>query len=304
MPRALTFGSVNIDHVYGVPHFVRPGETLSSLSYRRFAGGKGFNQSVALARAGAAVSHAGCIGADGAWLRDLLAEEKVEVTHLRTVASATGHAIIQVVPEGQNSIVLHGGANQALTSDHIAAALAGFGPGDALLLQNETNALPALLRAGRERGLTVCFNPAPVSPEVRDYPLDAVDLFILNEIEAEQLSGEADPGRQLQAMRRRHPAAAVVLTLGPQGACADDGAGVVQAPAPRVRAVDTTAAGDCFIGYFLAERLRGAPLEQALATACAAAAISVTRPGAAASIPRRDEVEAAAGTYSGAGRGP
>ncbi len=290
MPRILNFGSLNIDHVYRVPHFVQPGETLASLDYRRFAGGKGFNQAIALARAGAPVAMAGAVGSDGAWLRDALAAEGVNTVHLRTLDLPTGHAIIQVTPQGQNCIVLHGGANRGLSAVHMADALADFGPGDLLLLQNETNALPELLRAAKARGLTICLNPAPMEPAVCDYPLEAVDLFVLNEVEAAQLVGPHAAEALLAAVCRRFPRAEVVLTLGAAGALACAAGVTVRAAAPRVQAVDTTAAGDCFIGYLLAARLRGVDLAEALAEACIAAAISVTRPGAADSIPRRSEV--------------
>lgn len=290
MPRVLNFGSLNIDHVYRVPHFVRPKETLSSLAYQRFAGGKGFNQSMALARAGAAVSHAGCIGSDGLWLRDRLAAAGAEVTHLQVVDTPTGHAIINVTPDAQNSIVLYGGANQQVTPEQAARTLAAFAPGDVLLLQNEISAMPEIMRQAQARGLQVVFNPAPMDARVPAYPLDAVTCLLLNEVEGAQLAGAEAPDAILAALRRRFPTMTVILTLGPDGVLASDGGAPVHVAAPRVKAVDTTAAGDTFTGFYLAERLRGAPFAEALRTACRAAAICVTRPGAADSIPTRDEV--------------
>jgi len=292
MPRILNFGSLNIDHVYRVPHFVRPKETLSSLDYRRFAGGKGFNQSLALARAGADVSHAGRIGGDGVWLRNLLADAGVDVTHLQVVDAPTGHAIINVTPEGQNSIVLYGGANQTVTPDDARRAIASFRAGDTLLLQNEISALPEILRLAHAHGLRIVFNPAPMDAHVPEYPLETVSCLLLNEVEGAQLAGTEEPTAILDALRRRFPKMTVILTLGPDGVLASDGGPAVRVPAPRVKAVDTTAAGDTFTGYYLAERLRGATFADALQTACAAAAICVTRAGAAASIPDRAEVNA------------
>ena len=292
MPRILNFGSLNIDHVYRVPHFVRPKETLASLAYQRFAGGKGVNQSLALARAGAEVSHAGRIGGDGVWLRDLLAGAGADVTHLQVVDAPTGHAIINVTPEGQNSIVLYGGANQTVTPDDARRAIASFHAGDTMLLQNEISALPEILRLARAHGLQIVFNPAPMDARVPDYPLETVSCLLLNEVEGAQLAGAEEPKAILDALRRRFPSMTVILTLGPEGVLASDGGSLVRVPAPRVKAVDTTAAGDTFTGYYLAERLRGATFAAALQTACAAAAICVTRAGAAASIPARAEVDA------------
>ena len=290
MPRILNFGSINIDHVYRVPHFVRPKETLASLEYRRFAGGKGFNQSIALARAGADVAHAGCIGTDGLWLRDLLAEAGVDVTHLKVADVPTGHALINVAPDGQNTIVLYGGANQAVTPDDARDVIGRFAPGDFLLLQNEISAMPEIMRLGCSRGLQIVLNPAPMTAQVPDWPLDTVACLLLNEIEGAQLTHARKPDAILKRLRRMHPRTTLILTFGGDGVLASDGGPAVHVPAPRVPVVDTTAAGDTFTGYYLAERVRGADFTTALHTACLAAAICVTRPGAAASIPTRAEL--------------
>lgn len=292
MPRILNFGSINIDHVYRVPHFVQPKETLASLEYRRFAGGKGFNQSIALARAGAAVAHAGCIGADGLWLRDLLAEAGADVTHLRVADVPTGHAIITVAPDGQNAIVLYGGANQVVTPDDARAVIGRFDPGDFLLLQNEISALPEIMRLAQARGLQIVLNPAPMTAQVPAWPLDTVACLLLNEIEGAQLAQARNPDTILKRLRLKFPRTTLILTLGGEGVLASDGGPPLRVPAPRVPVVDTTAAGDTFTGYYLAERLRGADFPAALHTACLAAAVCVTRPGAAASIPTRAELAA------------
>lgn len=291
MPRIVNFGSINIDHVYAVPHFVQPGETLASSDYRRFPGGKGFNQSLALARAGATVAHAGCIGADGLWLRDRLASVGVDVTGLRVEEGPTGHAIIQVTPDGQNAIVLHGAANQRITAADGERVAASCRPDDLLLLQNEISALPAIMTAAGRRGLAVVFNPAPMTAAVGGLPLQHVRLLILNEVEAAQLVGEQSPRAMLAALRGRFPRAHVLLTLGSRGVLAATEREIVAAPAFKVRPIDTTAAGDTFIGYFLASRPNSMALSDALRLACAAAAICCTRPGAADSIPRMEEVQ-------------
>ncbi len=291
----LNIGSVNIDHVYAVDHFVRPGETLASARYDRLAGGKGFNQSIALARAGAAVRHAGVVGQDGVWLRDRLAHEGVDVAGLEvTPTVATGHAVIQVVPTGENAIVLHGGANQAVSAAQIDHAVATCAPGDYLLVQNETSSVAEAIRRAKQRGLRVVFNPAPMTPLVSDYPLQDVDIFILNETEAESLTLKKSLGDVQLVMSRRFPRAATVLTLGPQGALYFDSASRFQCPGVAVTAVDTTAAGDTFIGFFLAELMRSGDPGAALALGCRAGALCVTRAGAADSIPWQRELDQAA----------
>jgi ribokinase len=289
----LNIGSINIDHVYTVDHFVRPGETLASVHYDIFAGGKGFNQSIALARAGVSVRHAGMVGADGTWLLERLQRQGVDITAIAVTTSATGHAVIQVVPTGENAIVLYGGANFAITDAHIAQSVSSCSPGDYLLIQNETSSVATAIRIGRQQGLRVVYNPAPMTPAVRGYPLNDVDIFILNETEAEGLTGETTPDGIRRAMSQQFPRAATVLTLGRQGALYFDALRLLRQPAAAVTAVDTTAAGDTFIGYFLAELMRSGDQGKALALGCRAAAICVTRVGASDSIPDRIEVDAA-----------
>jgi ribokinase len=288
--RILNFGSLNVDHVYRVPHIVVPGETLASDDLQCFAGGKGANQSVALARAGAAVWHGGRIGADGRWLLDTLTRAGVNTAYIAVGAEPTGHAIIQVDTAGENAIVLFGGANRTQSRPQIDAALAAFEAGDWLLLQNEIDEVPYLLLQARRRGLRTCLNTAPYGPEVAAYPLDCVDLFVVNETEGAGLTGCTNADAILAAMARRFPDAATVLTLGARGARYAGRGQQFSEPAVPVSAVDTTAAGDAFIGYFLADSLAGASPATALRTACRAAAIAVARPGAADSIPFRHEV--------------
>lgn len=292
--RILNFGSVNIDMVYRVDHFVRPGETIAARSFGRFAGGKGFNQSTALARAGADVSHFGHVGGDGRWLKEALAADGADVSLLGVLDDApTGHAVIQVDAAGQNCIVIEGGANRRFSADDLRKALDGFGPGDMVLMQNETALVADMIAMAAAKGLSVAFNPAPMTADVAGYPLDKVDLFFVNETEAAELAGVATdaPETLLDALARRFPKATVVLTLGSRGAVAREPGGAdVSVAARKVAAVDTTAAGDTFIGYFLAERQRGASLAQAMERATAAAAWCVAHEGAAPSIPRLDAI--------------
>ncbi len=286
----LNIGSVNIDHVYEVDHFALPGETIASTRYGIFAGGKGFNQSIALARAGAPTRHVGAVGRDAAWLIERLQREGIDIAQIKATDMPTGHAIIQVARTGENAIVLHGGANGTVAAEDVARAVASCSRGDFLLVQNETSAVAEAIREGKRRGVKVVFNPAPMSPAVHDYPLQDVDLFILNETEAEDLTGRSTPELVRVDMVASFPDAATVLTLGREGAVFMNATGILHQPGCAVKAIDTTAAGDTFIGYFLAEFMRTGEPVKALKLGCRAAAISVTRPGASDSIPWLQEV--------------
>ena len=296
--KVLTFGSLNIDHVYRVEHFVRPGETLSSDSYEQFCGGKGFNQSIALAHAGADVRHAGMVGRDGIWLKARLEDSGVNAGFVEETEKPTGHAIIQVNPAGENCIIIHGGANRCITEDYIYRVLGSLSAGDVVLLQNEINDIPEIIHRSAALELNMVFNPAPMHPDVLAYPLDLVDCFILNEIEGKELSGKDRPEEILAAMVGKYPEADTVLTLGGQGVLFGNAQTSFQVPALAVAPadiVDTTAAGDTFIGYFLeGYARRNQAMEASLQIACRAASICITRLGAADSIPRREEVETSA----------
>lgn len=290
MARILSFGSLNLDYVYRVPHFAAPGETLSSLRREVHCGGKGLNQSIAAARAGARVFHAGKIGSDGTALTGLLRDSGVDVSRVAVGPGASGHAIIQVDPAGQNCILLCGGCNREITAEEVDRALEGFGAGDFLLLQNEINGLEYLMRRAKEKGIAIVFNPSPVDGAVLELPLELVSLLIFNEIEGAALAGCGEPEGILDALRERWPEARLLLTLGGDGCVYDDGDRRLRQAAYAVKAVDTTAAGDAFTGYFAAGLAAGLPVEEGLALAAKAAAIAVTRPGAAPSIPTMDEV--------------
>jgi ribokinase len=291
MTKVLNFGSLNVDHVYRVEHFVRPGETLGCHDYRRFAGGKGLNQSIALAHAGASVYHAGKVSRADDWLKILLDEHKVDTRFVEATDGPGGHAIIQVNEAGENSIVIVGGANRTIGKADVLRIIGGFRAGDYLLVQNETSMVPQMICAAKKRGLKVVFNPAPMDEAVAGYPLELVDIFLLNETEAQSLSGESNADRAGAVMCRRYPNAETVLTMGGKGASYFSSKSRFHQPAKRVRAVDTTAAGDTFTGFFLAELIRVGDPAVALAFACRAAAVCVTRHGAADSIPWRKEID-------------
>lgn len=211
--KLLVFGSANIDHVYHMPHLVREGETLSSTGYSRCEGGKGLNQATALAKAGQEVSFAGAIGEDGLFLKAYLDGLGIDTADLAVLDMPTGHAMIQVDALGNNSIVLFGGANQAVTPDRIDAVLAHYAPGDYLLLQNEISRGDTIIRRAAARGIRVVLNPSPMSDALLSWPLELVDWFILNEIEGRDLTGKAVPEDMLRALLHRYPRAHVVLTL-------------------------------------------------------------------------------------------
>lgn len=290
LPRIHNLGSVNIDHVYELPHFVRPGETLASSSYSRGVGGKGFNQSFALRRAGAGVFHIGRIGADGEWLRGMLEAEGVDCAALSTSNEPTGHAVIQVVPGGENAIVLHAGANGDIGDDHVARALGSARAGDWFLCQNETSSVAASLRMAREAGLRTAYNAAPAAPDISRDCLDHVDFLFVNETEVAALAGKGEAKKAAEQIRADHPLLTVVLTLGAAGAIWIGPGQTLHVPASPCEVVDTTAAGDTFTGYCLAALMRGELPSDALLLASRAAAFCVSRHGAASSIPRMHEL--------------
>lgn len=306
MPVLYNFGSVNIDHIYRVPHLVQPGETLSSHDYQTVLGGKGANQSLALAKAGVQVRHIGRYHANDGWVREQLEAGGVDCSLLKTTATPTGHAIIQVDDQGQNSIVLFAGANHSFQADESLSLFADAAAGDWLLLQNECNQADSMIRAAVAQGLQVAMNPAPMDDQVKDLPLEHLSVLIVNEIEAASLFGlavdevlqlpQSEVAQQLlqQQARQRCPKAKLMITLGSQGAIGFEGktAGTdwVFVPAEQVAAVDTTGAGDTFSGYALSALMLGQPLEQAMRLGSKAAALCVQRAGASISIPTLVEV--------------
>ncbi|MCX7023657.1 MAG: ribokinase [Spirochaetes bacterium] len=239
--RILNFGSLNIDYVYRLDAFVAPGETKAASSLTVNAGGKGLNQSIALAKAGGKVSHAGKIGPEGAFLLETLEKGGVDASLVERSEEATGHAIIQVDDEGRNCIIIHGGANRDIDGAYIGRVLSAFGPGDLILLQNEIASIPLIMKKAHASGIKIAMNPSPLGPEFSSYPLELVDIFIMNEIEAAGLSGEPEPERAAKVLLARRPEARIVITLGSEGAFYADSGTSLRRPAHRVKAVDTTA---------------------------------------------------------------
>ena len=289
--KILNFGSLNLDMVYGMDHIVRGGETFAADRLDKFPGGKGLNQSVALAKAGAEVYHAGNIGPDGELLVKTLRGAGVHTQYIRTLEETSGHAVIQVDRQGENSIILYTGANGGVTSEQIDAVLTNFAAGDYLVLQNEINRVDEIMRKASRRGMRIVLNPSPMDERITKLPLELVDLFLLNEIEGEAITGCREPEKILDCLAQRFPKARVVLTLGSKGSVYMEGAQRIYQPIFCVQAVDTTAAGDTFTGFFISTLLRGETPAQALKAAAKASAIAVSRQGAAPSIPTWDEVE-------------
>jgi ribokinase len=290
--KILNFGSLNIDLVYQVPHIVKPGETISASSYQQHAGGKGANQAVALAKAGLPVWHAGTIGKDGLWLLDLLKGFGVHTDLVRQYEGPSGQAIIQVSEEGQNSIFLLGGGNISTTEEQIDQTLSHFGEGDYLVLQNEINLTPQIMKKASERGMKICLNPAPYTEDVKSWPLETLELLVVNEIEGQDLAGQEGSFEEtLDRLCAAYPGMSILLTAGKEGSYFGRDGEREYVPIVDAPVVDTTAAGDTFFGYFLASRLSGLGVKEAMERATLASSVTVSRPGAMESIPLAEELK-------------
>lgn len=291
--KLLNLGSINIDYVYKVEHFAQKGETISSEYLNVFSGGKGLNQSIALARAGEQVYHAGAVGNEGGFLLEILNQAGVNTSFIAVQDEVpTGHAIIQNNSEGDNCIILFGGANQKIGKEQVDRVLSSFQAGDFIILQNEISELGYILRKAHEIGMTIALNPSPMNHKIFELPLDLVDYFLVNEMEAAALAevfGESDEAVLIK-LTAKFPEAKIVMTLGEKGAVYWNGRQMYHQAAVKAEAVDTTAAGDTFTGYFISGIIRDDEVETILCQA-AAAAITVSKPGAAPSIPVRKEVE-------------
>mgnify|MGYP001028916541 FL=1 len=289
--KTLVFGSLNLDFIYRVPHIAAPGETLSSSRLSLSCGGKGLNQSIALAKAGSEVYLAGSVGPDGTPLRKIASENGVNISLLRTIEERTGNAIIQVSDAGENSIILFGGSNLCNSTAYIDETLSHFEAGDILLLQNEINNLPYIMQMASEKGMLIALNASPCNKNIFSCPLDLIHFLFVNEIEGGMLSGTDEPGEMVWPLRKLCPQAHIILTLGEKGSLYFDGETLHKGTCFKARIVDTTGAGDTFTGYFLTAWAEGMKGKEILNLAAKASAITVATAGAAISIPYRGQVD-------------
>ncbi len=291
--RVLNFGSLNYDYVYKVDHMILAGETMDSYSLETHFGGKGLNQSIALAKAGVPVKHAGMVGEDGQAFLDFCGENGVDGAYIRMVPGKSGHTIIQLDKNAQNSILLYGGSNRGITKEYVDEVLGDFGAGDILLLQNEVNLMPYIIDTAYEKGMQIVLNPSPYNEALDACDMGKISVFLVNEIEGRQITGSSDPDRILDVMLERFPDARIVLTLGGDGVVYRDRTQTCRQGIFKVQAVDTTAAGDTFTGYFIAGMLEELSVPDILRRCAKASAMAVSRMGAAESIPTVEEVEGA-----------
>ncbi|MGM9681466.1 MAG: ribokinase [Eubacteriales bacterium] len=283
-------GSLNIDYVYSVEHFVSAGETLSSDIMEIFPGGKGLNQSVALAHSGAKVIHGGLVGDGGEFLTEKMALSGVDISRIKRTDGSNGHAIIQVNRDGQNCILLHAGSNHKIDRKYIEDFLADAEENDILLLQNEISSLDDAFEIAGQRKMRIAFNPSPFHEDIKRLPLRCVKWFFCNEIEGEALFGSDDPETMKENFLNTFPESVLILTLGSRGSMYISKEKSFFQPCFKVHAVDTTAAGDAFTGYFISAVSRGESDEYAMEIASKAASVTVSRKGASDSIPYFKEI--------------
>lgn len=278
-------GSINVDHFYQVPHLPEPGETVVSDDYTYGLGGKGANQSVAAACGGAKVVHIGAIGANAKWTREKLESFGIESDHIATLDMPTAHAVIYVDMVGENAIVISGGANLAQDEALITIALDDSVAGDFCLLQNETNKVAFTAELAKEKGLRVVYSAAPFDAAKTAQILPFIDILVLNEIEARQLADA------LGVTAAHLPVAEVLVTKGARGAEFRSGGQEISVPAFAVEPVDTTGAGDTYLGFFIAGLDASMDAKGAMTFAAAAAALQVTRQGTTEAIPSLKDVK-------------
>lgn len=287
--KILVFGSFNIDKVYKMPRLPEKGETLYCSGYEIHVGGKGLNQALAFAFAGADAVVGGKVGADGRYLTDYLERNGIDISEIDFSGEFTGHTVIEADPEGQNQMILFGGANREIGEEYCDRLLKKHGDAELILMQYETSCVEYMLKKAHSLGIKTAFNPSPFVDKLKEIDYSCVDIIILNEFEGKSISGESETENVLKALADLG-CREVILTLGADGAVYYDGETSVYCPAFKVNAVDTTGAGDTFTGYCLYELLSGAAPEKALLTGCAASALEVTKYGAAETIPHSDEV--------------
>ncbi len=289
--KVLNFGSLNVDYVYKVNHMTMEGETQKSQSLEIFAGGKGLNQSIALAKAGVDVFHAGIIGEDGEFLLNTCAENGINTDFIKKVDGKNGHAIIQVDKNAQNCILLYDGTNGKVTKDFVDEVLSNFEANDILILQNEVNMIDYIIDKAFDKSMTIILNPSPFNSELLSCDLSKISIFIMNEIEGAQIYGKTGTAEEiLDFMMMKYPNSKVVMTIGKDGSHYRDKNISNFQPIFKVDAVDTTAAGDTYTGYFIKCMLEKYDIKRSMEIASRASSLAVSKMGASSSIPTFEEV--------------
>lgn len=289
--KILNFGSLNIDKVYAVEEIVKGGETIDSISFSESVGGKGLNQSIAVAKAGGNIMHAGCVGKDGEILLQALKDNNVDTSLIKTVETASGQAIIQVDKHGQNCIILFHGANYEVDKAYIDGVMQDFAQGDILILQNEISNIDYIIEVAKAKQMKIYLNPSPINENLNKYNMQAIDGIFVNEHEGAYLAGKEKVEDILDSLASKYPELEIILTFGDKGAYYRHKDINIFQPAYKIDAVDTTAAGDTFTGYFIALRQQGKSIEESLQKASKASSITVSRKGASISIPKIAEVD-------------
>ena len=284
------FGSLNIDHVYSVDHFVQPGETMSSDHYQVCCGGKGLNQSIAVARAKGSIHHLGVYGQGGEFLLEYLQNNDVDTSLMHNTETAQGHTVIQVSKTGENCIILYPGSNYEVTQKYIVDVLDQIKEPGYLLLQNEISEVPYIIHEAAKRGHQIVFNASPFNESLKELDFNDIAWLMINEVEGYEFTGCKEPEGIIAYLSEHYPHLGIVLTLGSAGCIVVKDNERVEHGIYHVPVVDTTAAGDTFTGYFAAALAEGKDLAYAVDIASAASALAVTRSGAAPSIPEKTEV--------------
>lgn len=287
------FGSLNIDRIYSLEHFVLPEETVIAKSYKESFGGKGLNQSIAIARAGAKLHHIGVIGNDGEVLKKFLNKNGVNVDFIYREKVENGHAVIQVDSEGQNCIIVNRGSNGCLSQNKIDGVINSVRSCDIVILQNEVSNVEYIIKKAHEKRAYIILNPSPIDEKLLDSNLKNVNLFILNEIEAKWLCRyfENDLFDLKKELLLKYPESDFLLTLGSEGSHYFNKDTDIKQKSYDVEVVDTTGAGDTYCGYFVASLSKGYDIKECMNIASAASALAITSFGAALSIPNFEEVK-------------
>lgn len=283
--KILNFGSVNIDLNFKVDHIVRPGETISSINFSQSPGGKGLNQSIALSNVNNNIYHAGKYGQDGEFIKKILEDNGVNTKFLEKSQKNTGNALIQIDKNGENSIVLYKGANYDIDENFVDKVLENFSKGDCLVLQNEISSLKYIIEKAYDKKMKICLNPSPINEVIFDLNLSKLDFLILNETEAKDISKLSNKDEIIKFFRKTYPNLKIILTLGSKGSIYFDKNQLIKQKPYLVKAIDTTGAGDTFMGYFVGLYFAGNSISNSLNLASKASALACTKSGSQNSIP-------------------